>query len=439
MPRFLLALCALLAASGCRCNAASELPELTEPSATTRQEQAPARCSEVPGRSATLESPGPKVDPEQTDPPFAVELGRADTSSTGILIPFLRSDSKHTQAGLLRLQTGDWQSAPVDLGTVHSAVPAPKVTRAADAVFVAVPDGDASGGQYRLGRLLGDKVAWLAEVDEHGDDSPSFDFAAVGNQLLFTWDDWDARLGKSTIETARVDTSAATHDPRLVRVSPAETDAHSPRLLVKPDGYWISWIAMGKPAAPTDDDAPLPSSNAWLELLRLDAQGNPLTGILPLTPKAGHVTAYDVVAAHDGRLLFSVRDDGGGAEFDSASIQMIRVSVDGAIDSELVAIDDLGAGAPSLLFDPDPGNGAPHGWLALASANGSTILAGLMPNGTPTEPPDADPTLASAEPLAALRGEILVARPRGRDVDLGMLRCVPKATDSAGASPSAAP
>lgn len=420
-------------ASGCRCSESSE-PPLTSTS-SPRLAAPPARCSELPGTQFSVESPGLKVEPEEVDAPFSVELGRALAHSSGYVVPLLRGDSRATSAVIVRLEPeGKTERTRLtDLGPVHSSVPAPKVVALGADVLVALPDADASGGEYRVGRLSGEQVTWFGEVDEHGDDSPAFDLAAADDRWLLTWDDWEPKRGKGVVLVVTAAVGEPIQPSATQTLSPDTTDAQAPRALVRPGGYWLAWIALGpakqaaklpdEPTAEGEDDAPLAASASWLEVVRVDQSGKAESAVLQLTPKEGHISAYDVVAAHDGRLLFAVRDDGGGAEFDDARIDMIRVGVDGSVERDVMPVEDLGASAPSLLFDPKPANGSPHGWLALASTTGATMLAGLTPWGAALDAPATDDGLSGAGVLAALQGQLLVARPRGRDVQLELVRC----------------
>jgi hypothetical protein len=417
------------------------------------------RCDELAGTQFSIESPGVKVEPDEVDAPFSVELGRALATARGYAVPLLRGDSRATSALVVRLEPDakSDRTTLTDLGPVHSSVPAPKVVALGADLLVALPDADASGGEYRVGKLSSERVTWFGEVDEHGDDSPAFDLAASGERWLLTWDDWDPKRGKGVVQIVTAAVGEPIGPDHTRAMSPSTTDAQAPRVLVRPGGYWLSWIALGAAKPPkagtanaatdkarrpksraanedtasdlaqsqddSEDEAPLVPATSWLELLRVDADGRAESSVLEVTPKEGHVTAYDVVAAHDGRLLFAVRDDGGGASFDDARIEVIRVGTDGAIDHEVIPTEELGASAPSLLFDPEPSAGAPHGWLALGNVSGQALLAGLAPWGTPLETLGTDPGLSGAGVLAALQGKLLVARPRGRDVQLEAVHC----------------
>jgi hypothetical protein len=122
--------------------------------------------------------------------------------------------------------------------------------------------------------------------------------------------------------------------------------------------------------------------------------------------------------------LFAVREDPTGGALDDGRVRMVRVGPDGSVQAEPVAVDWLGAGAPSLIFDRRPRGGAPHGWLALASGSGSLLLAGLSSSGSPLEPARSDPELGVSGVLAAHEGRLLLVSPHGRDAVLRWTTCL---------------
>lgn len=365
---------------------------------------------------------------EPADAPFGVEIGRVTQHQGRSLIPFLRGEPSGSSAGALRLD-GDLAGELVELGAVHGDVPPPKLAAQADDVVVALPDADAVGGGYRLGWLAGDRVEWFADVDQWDDQSPAFDVVLLPDRGLLAWDDWDRANHRSVVRVASFERDRPAPNPTLSIPVPNGTDAEQPRLLEGPSGAWLSWIALAKPAASASKPQPpeLPSviepTHSWLELAALDDTGRPQGEPLRITPSDGHVVAYDGVPAHDGSVLFAVREADTLAELDEGSVWLIRVGADGSIHRERIETDGLGASAPSLVFDAAPGGGAPHGWLVLATGGGSTMLAGLTPWGSPLESPGPSSALGIGGVLAARQGALLVVTPHGRDAVFTMVRC----------------
>ncbi len=362
---------------------------------------------------------------EGRDAPFGIEVGRAITVGSEHWVPFVRGGSSRGSAGVVRLGAG-LEARLAELGDVIGDVPPPGLAGLGSRVFVALTESDARGGGYRLGLLRDSGPDWFGSVDQRGDDSPSFSLLTTESVGLFVWDDWDTALGHSVISLVRFDVQAPDGVEDLGSVSPAATDAEQPRLMSRPGGFWLSWVALGE-AKPSEDSSSEPlvvPKHAWLEVMPLDASGKPTAEPLRVTDERGRVVAYDGLAAHDGSVLFAVRDGETPAELDDGQVQLIRVQADGSITKQVVEAPHLGASAPNLLYDTNPGGGAPHGWLVLASGGGTTMLAGLSPFGVPLEAATASSTLGTAGVLAAQRGELLVVRPRGRDAVFGLARCL---------------
>jgi hypothetical protein len=406
-------------ASGCRCSEPEPAQLRSAPVASASSLE---RCVEGPAR-LTVDSPGQANSGEDRDAPFAVEVGRTEVLDGHYVVPFLRGDGTQIRAGAVRL-TPALEPTWIELGQVHGNSATPKVARLGSELLIAVPDADASGGAYRLHAWSNGVLRSVTEVDERGDDSPAFDLAGGQTHGALVFDDWDPKAAKSRIHLAAV-SAQAVEPAEPVVVSPAGTDAEAPRVLAHPAGFWIVWVALGAARQPSDD-GPLLVSERWLELSLVDARGTPRGSSIRLTEPDGHVSGYDVVGAHDGRLLVAVRDDGDGASSDSPHLRMIRVSAQGDVDSSSVEVRDADVAVPSLSFDPDPKNGAPHGWLALASSSGLTTFAGLMPQGSPLEELSSDPKVGHASLLAALGGQLLLAHPRGRDMVLQTVSCRPQ-------------
>ncbi len=435
MHRASLVILLLLATQGCRC---SEEPAPADQSPTVPSSAAPDdRCALVAGNRFSLQGQSGQVEPEEAELPFGVEVGRVAFAQQQHWVPFIRGGRSGASAGLLVL--GEAMDARIiELGPLHGDVPPPKVVTRDSRVVVVLAETDASGGAYRLGSVaggVGGDVDWFAEADQHGDDSPAFDALLLPAGGMLVWDDWNEEAGHSEIRLSRFDERQATRQLGFRRVSPEATDAESPRLLTRGSGAWLVWIALGKPDEltnpamrastdePSADDDALLVNRSWLEVVRLDEAGQPEGEPLRVTPTRGSVVAYDAIAAHGDHLLLAAREDASIAELDEGTIRVLRLSGDGSVQEEAVQAPNLGASAPSLIFDSKPGGGAPHGWMVLASRSGQTMIGGLTPFGSPLEIVQPDPGLGRVGVLAARGGQLLVTKPSGQGAVFETMHC----------------
>jgi len=246
-------------------------------------------------------------------------------------------------------------------------------------------------------------------VPQQHDDSLGFDLAFVGSAGVVVWDE-GAAPARGVIRALSLDANVAgAHD-----ISPAESDAELPRIVVDGAGFVALWIARKAEPSRGDADAPEvpgePRSFGWLESVRLDAHGAVLGRARSLTPASGHVSAYDVVAlaAPERALLVVARDD--GESVDGSGGALVRVRIVGDVPEPPVEYpsDGLGRGAPVLVEGPS----SFLGWIGPGEQG---RLLALDPSGAPLGPPSAEDALDDARPLRTLDAPASVS-PAGRAV-----------------------
>jgi hypothetical protein len=103
----------------------------------------------------------------------------------------------------------------------------------------------------------------------------------------------------------------------------------------------------------------------YVTLAPFDEAGKPAGAPTVVTPKDGHVMGFDLAGARDGGALVAWRDDRASPGTAGGTVRLALVRSGGSIDWHVVADDDVGAGAPSLVVDAPPS--AQHGWLTLAN------------------------------------------------------------------------
>ncbi len=426
-----------LAVSGCRCEA-----DEIEPDVPTAKPDPQRRCQGAkPGshftiRAKTDGTPLSAEDAERERPmPFAVELGNAVVFEQGFAVSYTRGDGRQTQAGVALVDADVGQGELIDLTQLVGDASPPRVVALDQQVIAAVANNDAAGGALQLVAVRrGAEPQWGGELDMGVDDSPAFDLvlsAGAHPSGAVVWDEWDRgqNVGYIALSTFELDQLGSPTPAK--RVTPDGVDAESPRLAQRADGFWLAWQALGrKPGAdeaPPDEELEDPSvlqlSPSWIELLRLEADGTALGDPIRVTPQDGFVQGFDIVAGHGGSLMAVWRDAKSSPGTRGGVVRIARVSPDGSVSAEFVEDQDVGAGVPLFLFDHDPRDGAPHGWLVLDAFSGQTRFSGLSPVGKQLELLETDHTVGVGSLLAAHGGRLLLAQPRGRDSVLSAIRC----------------
>lgn len=376
---------------------------------------------------------------------FAVEIGRVAPREQELLIPYTDHDGRASQARLLGVPLALGAGQAIALGALHGDAAPPQVAVSSDRAFVVVADRDAGGQSYRVGRLslpLSSKaeVDWLSELAGGQDRSPAFDVAALGDAALVVWDDWDSSEGHGFVQGAWL--GPDTREPRPLRLSLARQDVEGPRVVARDGGFWLSWVALGalEPAADVEDEDTdvVRVGRRWIQLLRLDASGNPDGSVLDITPKDGYAVGFDVLAGHGGSVLIAFREGKSTPGIGGGSIRTASVSPSGSVQHNVVVEEGVGTGLPSLVFDPDPKNGAPHLWLSYSSSEGDTQLVALSPRGVPVDSPLEAGDLGESALVGARSARLVLGRPRARNFELYALECraerpePPPAGESAG-------
>jgi hypothetical protein len=429
------------------------------PTATSSAAPAPPpapRCQEAyPGKSFSLGERGSarkESDAEDEDDgtdqpalPFAVEIGRAVAFGKGFAVSALSTRGGKVTAVVALLDAEVGAGRLAELGRLHADPDPPELATLDDDLVALVHDSDAGGQVLRLvGVRPGpDKIDVVlgAEVNESRDESRVADLELGPERGVAIWDEYSRADKHGVIMTAsfsRKDLSALTK--RRIVSTPTE-DAESPRIVRRPGGFWAFWIARAvppkrDPTAPAPPPAPSASAGnepdpavvelgeRYLVAVPLDGNGVATSAPKAVTPKSAHVLVYDVAVGAEGSALFSWRDGDAAPGTGGRSVHVARVKSDGSVERHALDDEGAGVGVPTLLVAAPPA-GAPHGWLALDSVSDATRLAALSPAGAILDTLGAEPAVRSAELLSFARGQLLVARPKGMAIELGLLRCAP--------------
>lgn len=403
-------------------------------------------------------SPLPEPGDDQDDPlaPFAVSVGRGAVFAGGFAVGALRDAEGGSVAQIATIGFDGRDGKLVRLARSRGDLEPPVVAGAGSSVLAVMLEPNAGGRAIKIAKLAEGAVTWGAELAEGRDESLAMDLASSGDRAVLVWDDVPKDGKRSVVMLASFDvaTLRSTTSPRPV--SPPSVDADSPRIVPRPGGYWLSYVAQAASAeAKAESDPKSPKNrpkkrprnevdeerggeaiiNRWVELMPLDEAGAGAATPRAVTPKNGHVLAYDVEVGEDGSAVVAFRDDDTPSGSSGGRVALVAVRLGGPGEVRVVAEEGVGAGVPELL----------PGWLAVASLSGPLRLAPVTAAGEVAGPLAPEASLGvGGEVLAATREALLVARPAGKAMKLSITKCspgssnVPAAAADAGAEGGAA-
>jgi hypothetical protein len=384
--------------------------------------------------------------PEDDLAPFAVEVGRGALFNGGFAIGVRRDAEGSAVAMVATIGLDGTSGKLIRLARSRGDLDPPIVAGAGDAVLAAMLEPNAAGRAIKIAKVVGNDVTWGIELAEGRDESLALELAASGPRALVAWDDVTHDDKRSSIILASFDVASMRSVTSARPVSSPRIDADTPRLVARPGGYWLAYIARAaevkRPAKAESRPSPTSTStqgepgkadplkdgardegdesgetidNAWLEVMPLDENGAPTAMPRAVTPKNGHALAFDIELGDGGAALIAWRDDDTPTGSSGGRLSSAWVLPGGGIETHVLAEESLGAGVPDLL----------PGWLAVGGASGATRIALITPKGELKGTLDPEPSLGTGEPIAATVDRMLVARPSGKAMRLSIVRCSP--------------
>lgn len=401
-----------------------------------------------PSAAAPLSSTGIPVAVAETMPrcraegaalPLAgddVVVGEVALESGALLVGLARRDGGKRVASVARIPLDLASLKTVDVGPAlgDDPPPAPRVNGGvAYAAWyarpapssAATPAGAPSAPstlarELRIARLE-TPAAPLGVVVQQADESFAFDVAwpegAPDARPLVAWDeDAPRKLGAILADrgVVKVQVLGAPASSAKV-VTPETSDAEEPHLLRrKGGGYWLAWLAR-RPEAVDAGDAPEGPGERrafrWVELVALDAKGEPQGTPRRLTSERGRVASFELSApaeAEKGELFAVVVDETAPSE--GAGARLLGITLDGdRVDTSELAASGVAHASAELL--PAPA-GARERWLAWTDVQERVVLAPLgRPAGAGVggAKPTTETAFGSARPLAALPRGLVTA------------------------------
>jgi hypothetical protein len=353
--------------------------------------------------------------------PFSVELGRGTRVDDGFVVGIkrdLETDAgRGTFAEVVLLDAEAQNGRLMRLGRIRGDLDAPLVVPSASGWVAAFVEPLPRSLALKLVRPDGDGLHWGAEIEQGQDESLAFDVAMGARVGVVTWDDLTDRGERGVVMLATVALESLEGGEKARSASRDGVDADLPRVQVRPGGFWLAYVAR----VPVDGEPPdvegqfraeriVPS---WIELLPLDEDGTPQSEPRAVTPRDGHVLAYDLDVGRDGGAILAWRDDDTPSGAHGGKVTAMLVTASGAGQMQPVTEDDVGAGVPTLL----------GGLLAMPDGRGHVLAAPISPDAELLGPLIREDAFGIGQILASRGDAYLVARPLGKAAEFALVRC----------------
>lgn len=431
--------------------------ETTAPSGSAEPISAPTlppRCAPLEGVSDYVvgDPPKPVADAdagveERDDTPFAAVLGRVIVTDRGFAVPVLGDGENGSVMSVVELDDHGVGRAS-RLSRSRGDLEPPVLFADGARVLGAAIEPNASGLALKLFMVEAGSVTWGAELEQPRDESLAVDVAASGDRGVLVWDAVKDDTSRVVMVSFKRGDVGTTTKPRAITAE--GVDAEAPRLVPRAGGYFLVYRvrggAFGGDAAPDDKSEKKKGSGSssggadddvdesigekdftsWVEALRLDENGSPEGSPERLTPREGQVTGFDVTAGKDAFTL-AWRNQGGPSGSGGGEVHVLRVTTAGPLPEATVKEKGQGGGA-AFESPTAPSAGIPvvlGTWIAVPTLRGHSLLAALDADGNPIERMRPEDSFGFGEPVAE-RGTpsvLLVAEPKGRAINLRLLRC----------------
>lgn len=379
------------------------------------------------GEAPTAEKAGEDPLPDQ---PYSVELGNVATGAGCFVLGALRTGPEQSRALLVAVDAGRGVGSIRELGTVRGDAEPPvaaafgsrALALAADSadpesmlrVFgIDAPCAEGKLARAELGLVRPETGLGLALGSESGVAA----FARAGS----------AGLSLQDLDPKTLKARSAPHEVPVEKGVRAE----SPRLLVRPGGFYLAFIARSeidppqgaRPKEEEELEGPLLEQGpSVVRVLSLDARGVPQGSPIGVTEPEARVMVFDAMPTPEGGLLVAYHDERQGLRIDRQSLELTWVRADGSHDHRVLELEES-VGLPSLLRDPEASGKSPWGMLSVPADVDSRLLALARGPLDSSDEPSEKNLPGGFEALGALGGKLLGARSRGAGTELGLFDC----------------
>jgi hypothetical protein len=367
--------------------------------------------------------------------PFAVELGVARSGSGYFAVGGIDSRRGASFAFVALVEADGGSGKTVELGRVFGEPEPPAFSALGEGFIGLVAGNDAGAGLLKIVSVAPPFTeATLrrgAEITGMRRDAAEFALEVSAGSVLAAW----TRLekGDGRIALGRIDPERLTlQGEPFPAPAPLAGEAESPRLITRPGGFFLAWVARTAAARPKlvparkiDADAGAPANlldegPTGIEIAVLDGAGVAVGSARRVTPEGARVVAFDLAKAPDGGALVVYRDERDGPGLDRPDAQAVWIHPDGSHAARSWELGDS-AGLPSLLADPAPAPDKPWAWVFVPSER-ELSLAPLV---DPLALPEIlrDDRSRGAEALAQAGGRFLLARGKNGQRELSVVEC----------------
>ena len=241
--------------------------------------------------------------------PFAVEIGRGTVFAGGFAAGARRDAEGGAVAMVATLGIDGTGGKLIKLGRSRGDLDPPVVAGIGDVVLAALLEPNAGGRSIRIAKVQGEAVTWGLELSEGRDESSAIDLAASGSRAVVVWDDVNVEEKRSHVMLSSFDVATMRSVTSARPVSAPKTDADSPRLIARPGGYWLGYLARANEGAKTkkdpsnagekaakkgdddgDDESGEAIQNGWIEVMPLDENGAPTAAARAAPPAPSTAT-----------------------------------------------------------------------------------------------------------------------------------------------------
>jgi hypothetical protein len=384
----------LLALSGCASCRRSESAPVPVDAAVPVVAEALPRCR----------ADGPKLTFSGTD----VVVGDVAVTESAVYVGVVHGEGARRIQSVARAGLDLSEMHVVDVGDAFGDDPPPSPRVSGGVVRVALVEREKSdAGRMRVLRVvrLGDGVGPTeATIVQQPDESTAYDVAWSGAAGLAAWDEdapANVDAGKVGADRGFVKVQRIGDGSRPRVASPETTDAESPRLLARPGGFWLAWLARRPEEELYGVEGPgEPRAFRWVEVIPLDARGEAAGPVRRVSPERGRAVAFEL-ATIGSDLVVVVQDE--AAHREGAGARLVRYVLKDRLDFG----DLVDGGVGHAIVDVVESGGKPR-WLAWSDVAEHTHVAPLG-DGLVAGQGTIEPALDHARVVAATPPDVVYA------------------------------